>query len=143
MGLVSEQSRYNLSCRMPELEVIPACRHYGMGLIPWSPVGGGLLGGILESTPKEGRRKSKDIQDLLVKYRNQIGRYEKFCQDIEQEPAVVAQAWLLNNPVVTAPIIGPRTTMEPEAVRSRISGLPDPRTIFCSMKDCSFRRNVL
>ena len=109
MGLVSEQSRYNLLCRMPELEVIPACRHYGMGLLPWSPVGGGLLGGILESTPKEGRRKTKAIQDLLLKYRNQIERYEKFCQELGEEPAVVAQAWLLNNPAVTAPIIGPRT----------------------------------
>src|SRR5881296_113601 len=48
MGLVSEQSLYNLNARMIELEVIPACRHYGLGLIPWSPLGGGLLGGALE-----------------------------------------------------------------------------------------------
>ena len=47
MGLVAEQSLYNLAVRNVELEVIPACRYYGLGLLPWSPLGGGLLGGVL------------------------------------------------------------------------------------------------
>ena len=55
LGLVAEQSLYNLSSRTVELEVIPACRHYGLGLIPWSPLGGGLLGGVLRKEA-EGRR---------------------------------------------------------------------------------------
>ncbi len=63
MGLVSEQSLYNLAGRTVELEVIPACRHYGLGLIPWSPLGGGLLGGALRKMT-EGRRadKSQEIE---------------------------------------------------------------------------------
>ena len=109
MGLVSEQSRYNLTCRMPELEVIPACRHYGLGLLPWSPVAGGLLGGILQKFPKGGRRNNQGTQEFLVNHRSQIERYESLCKDLGSEPAVVAQAWLLQNPSVTAPIIGPRT----------------------------------
>ena len=59
MGLVSEQSLYNLNDRTIELEVIPACRAYGLGVIPWSPLAGGLLGGALQKI-KEGRRASKD-----------------------------------------------------------------------------------
>ena len=109
MGLVSEQSRYNLTCRMPELEVIPACRHYGLGLLPWSPVAGGRLGGILQKFSKGGRRDHQGTQEFLVNHRSQIERYELLCKDLESEPAVVAQAWLLQNPAVTAPIIGPRT----------------------------------
>ena len=49
LGLVSEQSIYNLNNRSIELEVIPACRHYGLGLLPYSPLDGGLLSGALAS----------------------------------------------------------------------------------------------
>jgi aryl-alcohol dehydrogenase-like predicted oxidoreductase len=112
MGLVSEQTRYSLACRTPELEVIPACRHYGMGLLPWGPVYGGILGGILKKLPKGGRRaqkKDSDIKEFLAKHRKQIERYEALCKKLGEEPAVVAQAWLLHNPAVTSIIIGPRT----------------------------------
>ncbi|HUK57210.1 MAG TPA: aldo/keto reductase [Nitrospiria bacterium] len=108
MGLVSEQSIYNLQNRMIELEVIPACREYGLGLIPWSPLAGGLLGGALKKTAK-GRRTDSETQALAEKHRPQIERYEAFCKKIGEPPAVVALAWLLANPFVTAPIIGPRT----------------------------------
>lgn len=108
MGLVSEQSLYNLNARTVELEVIPACRHYGLGLIPWSPLGGGLLGGVLEKTD-QGRRAAENMQKNIDKHRSKIEAYEAFCKDLGENPANVALAWLLNNPVVTAPIIGPRT----------------------------------
>lgn len=108
MGLVCEQSLYNLKDRMIELEVIPACRNYGLGLIPWSPLGGGLLGGILEKEI-QGRRASPQAQKNLEKHRKQIEKYETICKQIGQIPANVALAWLLINPIVTAPIIGPRT----------------------------------
>ena len=52
MGLVSEQSLYNLNARMIELEVIPACQFYGLGIIPWSPLAGGLLGGVLQKVKR-------------------------------------------------------------------------------------------
>jgi len=108
MGLVSEQSLYNLSARTIELEVIPACRHYGLGLIPWSPLAGGLLGGALQKA-EAGRRSSEHAQKNIEKHRAKLTAYEALCQELGEEPANVALAWLLHNPVVTAPIIGPRT----------------------------------
>ncbi|NIW46689.1 MAG: aldo/keto reductase [candidate division Zixibacteria bacterium] len=108
MGLVSEQSLYNLRDRMIELEVIPACEEYGLGLIPWSPLAGGLLGGALRKI-EEGRRARKNQQEAIEKHRTQIKAYEDLCDQLGEKPADVALAWLLHNPVVTAPIIGPRT----------------------------------
>ncbi|MBI3596205.1 MAG: aldo/keto reductase [Nitrospirae bacterium] len=108
LGLVSEQSIYSLQNRMIELEVIPACREYGLGLIPWSPLAGGILGGTLKKATK-GRRADSETLALAEKHRPQIERYEAFCKQIGEPPAVVALAWLLANPSVTAPIIGPRT----------------------------------
>ncbi|MBI3943620.1 MAG: aldo/keto reductase [Chloroflexi bacterium] len=108
MGLVSEQSLYNLNARMIELEVIPACRAFGLGLIPWSPLGGGLLAGALAKEAKEGRRSSEQMQKMIDQRRGQLLAYEGFCRELGESPADVALAWLLHNPVVTAPIIGPR-----------------------------------
>jgi len=108
MGLVSEQSYYNLSVRTIELEVIPACRAYGLGLIPWSPLEEGMLAGALEKAA-EGRRAAESVQKAIEKHRSQLEAYEALCRDLGEKPAIVALAWLLHNPVVTAPIIGPRT----------------------------------
>jgi aryl-alcohol dehydrogenase-like predicted oxidoreductase len=108
MGLVSEQSFYNLDVRSIELEVLPACREYGLGVIPWSPLAGGLLGGVLKKI-EQGRRTSKDVQEKIEKKRPQLKAWETLCQEMGEAPADVALAWLLHNPVVTAPIIGPRT----------------------------------
>jgi len=117
-GLVSEQSIYNLDNRTVELEVIPACRHYGLGLIPWSPLAGGLLGGALEKN-KVGRRTGKNHAEQIEKKREQLEKYETLCKEIGHPPGEVALAWLLHNPVVTAPIIGPRTIEQLEsAVRA-------------------------
>jgi len=108
MGLVSEQSLYNLSARSVELEVIPACQAYGLGLIPWSPLGGGLLGGALAKAA-EGRRASDRVQNAIEQNRQKLERYEAFCAQLGEPPALIALAWLLSRPAVTAPIIGPRT----------------------------------
>ena len=108
MGLISEQSLYNLNVRSVELELIPACKEYGLGLIPWSPLASGLLGGILKKTQKV-RRNEIVIQQALEKHRSQLEQYENFCEKLGEEPANVSLAWLLKNPVVTAPIVGPRT----------------------------------
>jgi aryl-alcohol dehydrogenase-like predicted oxidoreductase len=107
-GLVSEQSIYNLDNRMVELEVIPACRHYGLGLIPWSPLGGGLLAGALKKRDS-GRRAGEHFEKRVGEKRGQLERYEALCKELGEPPAAVALAWLLHNPVVSAPIIGPRT----------------------------------
>ncbi len=108
MGLVSEQSLYNLNARMIELEVIPACKSLGIGLIPWSPLGGGILGGALQKQAR-GRRSSEFAQEAIDKHRDQLENYERLCSEIGEQPADVALAWLLHNQAVTAPIIGPRT----------------------------------
>ena len=125
MGLVSEQSIYHLDNRMIELEVIPACREYGLGLIPWSPLGGGLLGGALEKF-NTGRRKDKEFSKKVEEKRDQLEKYESLCKEIGLPPGEVALAWLISNPVVTAPIIGPRTIEQLEsAVRAASIELDD------------------
>ncbi|MCB0033596.1 MAG: aldo/keto reductase [Anaerolineales bacterium] len=106
MGLVSEQSKYSLAERTVELEVVPACEDYGVGIIPWSPLDGGLLGGVLAKI-ESGRRASDSMQARIEAIRPQVESYETFCAEIGEQPADVALAWLLHNPVVTAPIIGP------------------------------------
>ena len=108
VGLVSEQSLYNLTERSVELEVGPACQAYGLGLVPWSPLGGGLLGGILRKQ-REGRSASDRMQERLAERREEVEAYEAFCDELGEQPSDVGLAWLLHQPVVTAPIIGPRT----------------------------------
>lgn len=107
-GLVSEQSHYNLLTRHVELEVLPAAKHYGIGIIPWSPLAGGLLAGVLENA-EEGRRADERTQRRVEKLRPQLEQYEAFCREIGAAPADVGVAWLLHQKGVTAPIIGPRT----------------------------------
>ena len=125
MGLISEQSLYNLNARMIELEVIPACRAYGLGIIPWSPLAGGLLGGALQKAAT-GRRADEHAQQNVEKYRGQLEAYEALCRDLGEQPADVALAWLLHNPAVTAPIIGPRTIDQlTGSIRALEFGLPD------------------
>lgn len=107
-GVVSEQSLYNLNERTIELEVIPASTAYGIGLMPWSPLARGLLAGAL--TPATaGRRADPDLQLEVQKHRPKLEAYERLCQELGERPADVALAWLLQQPAVTSPIIGPRT----------------------------------
>ena len=107
-GLASEQSIYNLAVRTVELEVLPAAQDYGIGIVPWSPLYGGVLGGILRKQG-EGRAAGEVTQQRLDDHRPQVEQYEALCDDIGAHPADVGLAWLLAQPAVTAPIIGPRT----------------------------------
>lgn len=108
LGLISEQSLYNLLERTVELEVIPACQAYGIGIIPWSPLARGLLGGAL-SPSASGRRAEEDVRKDIDLHRQKLEAYEQFCRTLGAAPATVALAWLLHQPAVTTPIIGPRT----------------------------------
>jgi aryl-alcohol dehydrogenase-like predicted oxidoreductase len=108
LGLVSEQSLYNLADRTVELEVLPACRAYGVGVLPFSPLAGGLLGGILRKA-REGRSASDQVLRRLERHRSQVQEYERLCDELGERPSEVALAWLLHQPAVTAPIVGPRT----------------------------------
>ncbi|MEO8105821.1 MAG: aldo/keto reductase [Actinomycetes bacterium] len=111
LGLASEQSIYNLAVRTVELEVLPAAREYGIGVIPWSPLFGGVLGGILQKE-SEGRAVGERTQERLTEHRDQVESYEAFCRELGAHPADVGLAWLLAQPGVTAPIIGPRTAAQ-------------------------------
>jgi aryl-alcohol dehydrogenase-like predicted oxidoreductase len=108
LGLVSEQSLYNLRERMIELEVIPACVAYGVGVIPYSPLAGGLLGGVLQR-PTSGRRASEDLQKQVEQHKATLQSYESLCKEIGEQPSNVALAWVLHQEGITAVIIGPRT----------------------------------
>ena len=108
-GLVSEQSIYNLLTRDIEREVIPAAQAYGIGVIPWSPLHGGLLGGVLRKEQEGKRRTEGRAKDGLDRHRGQIEQWEALCTELGEEPAVVALAWLVQRPGVSAPIVGPRT----------------------------------
>lgn len=114
LGPISEQSLYNLAERTVELEVLPACKHFGVGVIPWSPLGGGLLGGALKKA-QDGRRADAEKLAEIEKVRPQLEKYEAWCAKLGQAPANVALAWLLHQPGVAAPIIGPRTLEQLEA----------------------------
>lgn len=109
LGLVSEQHKYSLTCRLPELELLPAAEELGIGVIPWSPLGGGLLSGHVLK-PQEGSERAAEIAGQLSdQERKQLRDYEKLCRELGETEANVALAWLLANPAVTAPIMGPRT----------------------------------
>jgi aryl-alcohol dehydrogenase-like predicted oxidoreductase len=108
LGLVSEQSLYNLTERNIELEVIPACENYGIGLIPWSPLGRGLLAGVLQSADN-GRRADAELKQKVITSRPTLEAYEALCAQLGERPSDVALAWLLHQKAVTSPIIGPRT----------------------------------
>jgi aryl-alcohol dehydrogenase-like predicted oxidoreductase len=108
MGLASEQCKYSLVTRHVEMEVLPAAEAYGVGIIPWSPLDSGLLGGVLKKI-EEGRRASEHMQKRINELKPQIEAYENFAKALGEEPAALALAWLLHQPTVTAPIIGPRT----------------------------------
>jgi NDP-hexose 2,3-enoyl reductase len=119
LGLVSEQSLYNLAVRAVELEVLPACLGYGLGVLPWSPLHGGLLAGILRKEPGAGRSGGGRAAEALTGRRAQVEAYEAFCAELGEDPAHVGLAWLLHQPAVTAPIVGPSSLGQLEgAVRA-------------------------
>jgi aryl-alcohol dehydrogenase-like predicted oxidoreductase len=109
MGLVSEQSIYNLMARKVEMELLPAAADYGLGVIPWSPLHGGLLGGVVRKQREGSRRYQGRAEADIDAHRPQLEEYEDLCEKIGEEPATVGLAWLLSRREVTAPIIGPRT----------------------------------
>jgi NDP-hexose 2,3-enoyl reductase len=123
LGLVSEQCIYNLVTRHVELEVLPAAMAYGIGIIPWSPLHGGLLGGALRKLQDGSAARSAEgrASEALETHRAAIEAYEKLCAELGHDPANVALAWLLSRPGVTAPIIGPRTVEQLDASLGALS----------------------
>ncbi|WP_447039027.1 aldo/keto reductase [Streptomyces sp. DSM 118878] len=136
-GLVSEQCLYNLAERRAEEEVIPASREYGLGVIPWSPLHGGLLGGVLKKESSEGTRRAggRAAAELAKpEVRAQVQAYEDLLDKHGLEPGEVALAWLLTRPGVTGPIVGPRTA-EQLASALRAVELDLPRDLLDSLDE--------
>ena len=117
MGLVSEQSHYNLLTRQIELEVLPSAEDHGLGVIPWSPLASGLLGGVVRKERDGSRRYGDNVKRTLEAKRPQLQAYEDLCAEAGEEPGTVGLAWLLTRPAVTGPIVGPRT---PEHLESAV-----------------------
>jgi NDP-hexose C3-ketoreductase / dTDP-4-oxo-2-deoxy-alpha-D-pentos-2-ene 2,3-reductase len=128
-GLVSEQSLYNLAARTVELEVLPACEGYGLGVLPWSPLHGGLLAGILRKEARSGRSGGGRAAETLAGMRPQIEAYETFCAEIGEDPAIVGLAWLLHQPAVTAPIVGPSSLAQLEGALRALEIKLDEKTL--------------
>ncbi len=127
LGIVSEQSLYNLTARTVELEVLPACRAHGVGVIPWSPLAGGLLAGSAAGDGV-GRRGSDRIRSRAEQQRDRLLAYAALCDEIGERPADVAVAWVLHQDGVTAPIVGPRTLEQlTGALRALEIELPEER----------------
>jgi aryl-alcohol dehydrogenase-like predicted oxidoreductase len=119
MGLTSEQSLYNLAKREVEMELIPALRALGIGLIPYSPLHAGLLAGALEAAT-EGRISDASALERIEAHRDQLDAYEGLCRELGAKPEAVAVAWLLHNPVVSTAVLGAMTI---EELRSDLSAL--------------------
>ena len=119
LGLVAEQSLYNLIERRAELEVIPACAEYGLGVLAWSPLAGGLLA---RGADMGDRRRASHIGDARASRGGQLARFEALCSDLGEAPGPVALAWTLHQPGVTSAIIGPRT-VEQLATVGHVPGL--------------------
>ncbi|UVO55297.1 aldo/keto reductase [Sphingomonas sp. SUN039] len=119
LGLVSEQSLYNLVERRAELEVIPAARDYGIGVIAWSPLAGGLLAG--PATDAGGRRQSDAVRQAQVARGDQLARYASLCADLGETMSAVALAWTLHQDGIAAVIVGPRN----RAQLASVANVPD------------------
>jgi NDP-hexose 2,3-enoyl reductase len=129
LGLVSEQCRYNLQWRRPELDLLPVAERFGVGIIPYSPLGGGLLGGGILKPSGKGRRSEEIMRMVADMYRDQVERWEALCDELGHAPARVALAWLLTRPAVTAPIFGPRTVEQVDDAVAALDVILDEDTL--------------
>ncbi|WP_341721233.1 aldo/keto reductase [Micromonospora sp. FIMYZ51] len=128
LGIVSEQCVWNLVSRHVELELVPAAQHYGIGVLAWSPLHGGLLGGALRKQADGTAVKSAQGRAMVAlrTRHTEIVEYERLCAEAGLDPAEVGTAWVLSRPGLTAAVIGPRTQAHVDsAIRALNLTLPD------------------
>ena len=109
LGIVCDQSKYNLLSRLPEVELIPACRALGIGFLAWGPLGGGMLSGSILKDTVSGQRSLKYAGRLPDEMLARLSAYHDACADCGLTEAEASMAWLLSRPGLTAPLVGPRT----------------------------------
>ncbi len=110
------QPYYNLMNRMPEVEVLPACAHYGLGVAPYSPIARGVLSGkyrLDADAPADSRLASGDKRILESEWRPESLKVAATLQEHAEATGRsligLALGWLYANRLVTAPVVGPRT----------------------------------
>lgn len=114
LGITANQAKYNLLCRLPELELIPASQALGVGFMCWGPLQGGMLSGSLLRDVASGQRSGKYLGNITPERMRQLEAYRELCRSYGQDEATVSMAWLLSRPGVTAPLVGPRTVAQLE-----------------------------
>ena len=120
--LVSLQPQYSILMRDIEIEILPVCRKFGLGVIPWSPLGGGMLTGKYKpgAEPQEGTRFAapgpfqRVWRTRALNERNHaiVALVLEEARKLDLSPIVLALAWNLSRPGVVAPIIGPKTVQQ-------------------------------
>jgi len=117
IGIISEQTQYNLLSRIPELEVLPAGREFGIGILVYMPMAGGLLTGKLQAA--EGTRThdlEKEYHMSLGEDNQQLMGFSKLCREIGEKEHIVATAWTLMHPEVHSAIVGIRTVEQLDGI---------------------------
>ncbi len=116
--LVSAQVEYSLLARRAEVEVLPAVRHLGLGFLPWSPLGRGVLTGKYRTgVPRDSRAATDHFAWFVEPYLEQRSRavveaVAKAADGLGLSPAQVALLWVRDAPSVTAPLLGARTAAQ-------------------------------
>ena len=129
LGIVSEQCQYNLLSRYPELEVIPAAREFGIGIMPYMPVAGGLLTGKKEAAPGSRTAEVEKEYGLPLGSHAPLKQFSKLCGKIGQKEGVVAIAWVLSNPAVYSTILGIRSVEQLDIVEAAADLILDADTL--------------
>jgi aryl-alcohol dehydrogenase (NADP+) len=124
------QPYYNALNRMPEVEVLPACSHYGLGVVPYSPLARGVLTAKYDPDqppPEESRAGARDVRMMESEWRPESLKIAHTIRDHAEAkgstPGAFALAWLLNNAAVTSVLAGPRTL---EQWQAYLAGLDYP-----------------
>lgn len=110
LGFISEQTQYNLLNRIPELEVLPAAKDMGIGVLAYMPLAGGLLTGKAKAV--EGSRTEAVEQEYgisLAARQQQFDAYSALCEELGAPEHIVAMAWTLAHPAVASTLVGIRT----------------------------------
>ena len=108
LGLVSEQTMYNLYCRYPELEVLPAAKDFGIGVLAYMPLGGGILSGHRKPVKNSRTAECESFYGMKLDENETLDRFAELCREIGEEERNVAIAWTLANPAVCSAIVGIR-----------------------------------
>ena len=117
MGLVSEQTQYNLLNRIPELEVLPAAQEFGIGILAYMPLAGGMLAGKTQSVEGSRTRSVESEYGIQSGQGNQqFIEFSKICREIGEKEHIVAIAWTLMRPAVHSAIVGIRTVEHLEGI---------------------------